>query len=182
MKGNIKLHDILVALLLVQNRMERRSEVFFQPFKITSAQFNILELLARNEGRMNQLDLVDRLLVGKSSISIVLNRMVRDKLVKREPHPKDRRQVVLALTARGNNLWKKISPRYDAAVERLFSVLPITRRQQFLNDLKLIHHTFFAEDGNPISAADNHWNAYFSNSETSPNTPKSASKEEQSCH
>src|ERR1700744_4985478 len=88
-------HDLLVALLLVQNFMERRSEAFFQPYGLTAAQFNILNLLAYHDGRMDQAALVELLLVGKSSISIVLNRMVRDDLVKREIHPKDRRQMVL---------------------------------------------------------------------------------------
>jgi DNA-binding MarR family transcriptional regulator len=91
--------------------MERRSEAFFQPFGITSAQFNILNLLGNSDGRMDQAELVDLLLVGKSSISIVLNRMVRDELIKREEHPKDRRQVVLFLTPKGRALWRKVSSR-----------------------------------------------------------------------
>ena len=80
-------HDLLVALLLVQSLLERRSEAFFQPFGLTSAQFNILNLLGYGGGRMDQAQLVDLLLVGKSSISIVLNRMVRAGLVTREEHP-----------------------------------------------------------------------------------------------
>src|SRR5471030_357290 len=98
MERKINPHDLLVALLQMQSSLERRSEAFFQPFGLTTAQFNILNLLAAHDGRMDQATLVDSLLVGKSSISIVLNRMVRDGFVKREEHPKDRRQVVLILT------------------------------------------------------------------------------------
>ena len=135
-------HDLLVALLLVQSLLERRSDAFFQPFGLTGAQFNILNLLAHHEGRMEQLALVDRLLVGKSSISIVLNRIVRDGLIKREEHPKDRRQVVLVLTSKGRILWRKISPRYEANVEKVFGSLAATRRKQFLDDLKALHEAF----------------------------------------
>ena len=103
-------HDLLVALLLVQSLIERRSDAFFQPYGLTGAQFNILNLLAYHDGKMDQAALVDLLLVGKSSISIVLNRMVRENLVKREEHPQDRRQVVLVLTAKGRALWRKIAP------------------------------------------------------------------------
>ena len=110
-------HDLLVAFLLVHSLLERRSEAFFQPYGLTGAQFNILNLLATREGRMEQAAVVDLLLVGKSSISIVLNRMVRDGLVKREEHPKDRRQVVLVLTAKGRALWRKISPTYESGVK-----------------------------------------------------------------
>ena len=74
-------------MLRVQSSLERRSEAFFQPFGLTPAKFNILNLLSINQGRMEQLKLVDRLLVGKSSVSIVLNRMVRDSLGLRQAQP-----------------------------------------------------------------------------------------------
>jgi len=140
-------HDLLVALLSVQSQMERRSETFFLPFGLTGAQFNILNLLAYREGRMDQSSLVDLLLVGKSSISIVLNRMVRASLVKREEHARDRRQVVLLLTPKGRALWRKISPRYEASVEKVFGSLTETRRQKFLDDLKMLHTAFVTEEG-----------------------------------
>jgi DNA-binding MarR family transcriptional regulator len=159
MERKINPHDLLVALLLVQSSLERRSEAFFQPFGLTSAQFNILNLLGHREGKMDQSALVDLLLVGKSSISIVLNRMVRDELIKREEHPKDRRQVVLTLTPKGRALWRKISPRYEASVEKVFGSLPTTRRKQFLDGLKALHEAFLAEEG--TAESDDRWHSHF---------------------
>ena len=152
-------HDLLVALLLVQSLMERRSEAFFQPFGLTGAQFNILNLLAYHDGKMDQSVLVDLLLVGKSSISIVLNRLVRDGLVKREEHPQDRRQVVLLLTPKGRFLWRKISPTYEANVEKVFGTLPVSRRIAFLHDLKSLNDAFLSEEGN--AATSDRWNTLF---------------------
>jgi DNA-binding MarR family transcriptional regulator len=143
----------------VQSSLERRSEAFFQLFGLTGAQFNILNLLAAHEGRMDQAALVDLLLVGKSSISIVLNRMVRDELIKRKEHPKDRRQVVLTLTPKGRALWREISPRYEASVEKVFGSLPATRRKQFLDDLKVLHDAFLAEEG--TAESDDRWHSHF---------------------
>ena len=132
-------HDLLVALLQVQSALDRRGEAFFQPLGLTGAQFNILNLLGTHDGRLNQAELVGQLLVGKSSISIVLNRMVRDGLVRREEHATDRRQVVLHLTAKGRALWRKVSPRYESAVRQVFGTLSPARRQRFLEDLKALH-------------------------------------------
>jgi len=160
MERKLEPHDLLVAYLLVHNLLERRSEAFFQPFGLTGAQFNILNLLAAREGRMEQAAVVELLLVGKSSISIVLNRMVRDGLVKREEHPKDRRQVVLVLTAKGRALWKKISPSYEAGVKQIFGALPPARRRQFLEDLKVLHDAFIAEEGSTESG--DRWHSLFS--------------------
>ena len=142
-------HDLLVALLLVQSLLERRSDAFFQPFGLTGAQFNILNLLATRQGRMDQAAVVDLLLVGKSSISIVLNRMVRAGLLKRKEHPKDRRQVVLELTAKGRALWRKISKTYEDGVKRIFGALPVKRRRSFLDDLSVIQEALNRSIPNP---------------------------------
>jgi len=159
-------HDLLVAFLLVQSLLERRSEAFFQPFGLTGAQFNILNLLAMNDGRMDQAALVDLLLVGKSSISIVLNRMVRDELVKREEHPKDRRQVVLILTAKGRALWRKITPSYEAGVKEIFGALPATRRRQFLEDLKFLHDASVA--GSKDLESNSRWDTHLDSAKKTP--------------
>ena len=153
MKRNPEPHDLLVSLLLVQSLLERRSEAFFQPYGLTGAQFNILNLLATNDGRMDQMVLVDRLLVGKSSISIVLSRMVRDSLVKREEHPKDRRQTVLILTAKGRALWRKISPAYEAGVDQIFGTLPMKSRETFLENLAPLYEALQQSD---TAAANSH--------------------------
>jgi DNA-binding MarR family transcriptional regulator len=160
MERNSEPHDLLVALLLVQSLLEHRSETFFQPFGLTGAQFNILNLLAHHEGKLDQLALVDLLLVGKSSISIVLNRMVQAGLVKREEHMKDRRQTVLVLTAKGRAIWKKISPRYQTIVDQVFGALTSAHRKQFVNDLKVLHDALLAGERNAES--DEHWHSLFS--------------------
>lgn len=137
-------HDLLVALLLVQSLLERRSEAFFAPFGLTGAQFNILNLLARHGGEMDQGELGEQLLVGKSSISIVLNRMAKAGLIRRKDHPQDRRRTVLLLTLKARLLWKKISPRYEAIVKEVFGAVPGGRRAGFMEDLKAINDALLA--------------------------------------
>jgi DNA-binding MarR family transcriptional regulator len=132
-------YELLLAMLLVQNSLERRSEAFFQPFGLTASKFNILNLLSMKNGQMDQSELVGQLLVGKSSISIVLNRMVRDNLIRRKPHPNDRRQVVLVITKKGNEIWSKVAPDYEANAREVFGKVPPSHRNQFLQDLKKLH-------------------------------------------
>jgi DNA-binding MarR family transcriptional regulator len=146
-------YELLLAMLLVQNSLERRSEAFFQPFGLTASKFNILNLLSMKNGQMDQSELVDELLVGKSSISIVLNRMVRDNLIKREPHPKDRRQVVLVITKKGHEIWSKAAPDYEANVREVFGKVPPSHRNQFLQDLKKLHEAISEHDTQKSSGA-----------------------------
>jgi DNA-binding MarR family transcriptional regulator len=161
MKRDPKPHDLLVALLLVQSLVEHRSEAFFQPYSLTSAQFNILNLLAHHEGRMDQAALVDLLLVGKSSISIVLNRLVRDGLVERAAHSRDRRQTVLILTPKGRSLWRKISPVYEAGVNEIFGSLSPARSRSFLEGLKVLRDALRRNPAGPEADSPDRWIADF---------------------
>lgn len=126
-------------MLRVQSSLERRSDAFFQPFGLTASKFNILNLLSLNQGRMDQAKLVEELLVGKSSISIVLKRMVRDDLVQREAHSTDGRQTVLVITEKGKKLWGSIAPIYETNVEAVFGVIPPGHRKRFLQNLDQLH-------------------------------------------
>jgi len=106
---------------------------------LTASKFNILNLLTINQGRMDQAKLVDQLLVGKSSVSIVLKRMVRDNLIQREAHPKDKRQTVLLKTDKGARLWESVAPIYETNVKAVFGVIPPGHRRRFLQDLDKLH-------------------------------------------
>jgi DNA-binding MarR family transcriptional regulator len=139
MPKNPEPYELLFALLRVQSSLERRSEGFFQPFGLTASKFNILNLLTINQGRMDQAKLVDQLLVGKSSVSIVLKRMVRDNLIQREAHPKDKRQTVLLKTDKGARLWESVAPIYETNVKAVFGVIPPGHRRRFLQDLDKLH-------------------------------------------
>jgi MarR family transcriptional regulator, 2-MHQ and catechol-resistance regulon repressor len=146
-------YELLLAMLLVQSSLERRSEAFFQPFGLTASKFNILNLLSIKGGKMDQSDLVDQLLVGKSSISIVLNRMVRDNLIKRQAHPKDRRQVVLVITEKGSELWGKTAPVYEVNVQEIFGKIPLSHRNQFLQDLRKLYEAISGTEASGAAAS-----------------------------
>jgi DNA-binding MarR family transcriptional regulator len=139
MKPDVSEHDLLVALLTLHNSIQRRGDAFFQAHGLTDAQFNILNLIGLANGPMDQFALTEQLLVGKSSVSIVLNRMVRADLIRREEHPRDRRRVVLILTRKGRDLWRKIAPQYEQGVREIFGALPRKRREALLDDLETLH-------------------------------------------
>jgi DNA-binding MarR family transcriptional regulator len=139
MHRNPEPHDVLVAFLLLQRALQRQADAFFTEHGLTDAQFNILNLLATHGGFMDQLELTEKLLVGKSSTSIVLNRTVKAGLVERREHSKDRRQSSLKLTTKGDKLWSKVNAKYEQSVREVFGGLPKARRRAFLDDLEAIY-------------------------------------------
>jgi DNA-binding MarR family transcriptional regulator len=131
-------NDLLIAFLETQIVLERASENFFQPYGITGAQYNILNLLAYNGNEMEQNELTQRLVVGKSSISIVLRRMAEHGLVTREKHASDKRQSVLQLTVAGRALWEQIRGKYEEKIERIFGVVPAKHRTVVVQALQAV--------------------------------------------
>ena len=127
--------DVLLGLLNFHKALDRYSEDLFAPFGITSAQFNVLNVLAQNGGSLGQTEVVANLLVAKSSASVLLNRLVRDGLVARRQDKKDLRQVLIALTPKGWRAQKKVSPHYERAVQKIFGSASLLRRRQVLEAL-----------------------------------------------
>ena len=138
MKRAIPAHDLLVAFLETQIVVDRVSDHFFQPYGISAAQFNILNLLAQSGGTLEQASLTEQLVVGKSSISIVLRRMEENGLIRREKHTSDKRQSVLELTKRGRELWEAVHGPYEETIERVFGSIPIRQRAAFIKSLQAI--------------------------------------------
>jgi DNA-binding MarR family transcriptional regulator len=139
MDRNPEPHDVLVAFLLLHRALQRQADVFFAEHGLTDAQFNILNLLATSGDSMDQLALTEKLLVGKSSTSIVLNRMAKAGLIERREHAKDRRRSVLSISTKGHKLWSKVYPKYEQSVRDVFGGLPKGRRRAFVDDLDALY-------------------------------------------
>lgn len=74
-----------------------------QTLHIAPAQYRILHELWQQDG-LAQKDLIARLDIEQSTIGNTLNRMVRDGLIERLPHPKDGRSQILGLTQHAKRL------------------------------------------------------------------------------
>lgn len=68
-----------------------------QTLRIAPAQYRIMRELWREDGLV-QKNLIARLDIEQSTIGNTINRMVRDGLIERQPHPQDGRSQILCLT------------------------------------------------------------------------------------
>jgi DNA-binding MarR family transcriptional regulator len=78
------------------------------PFKLTFSRYEALALLsfARN-GAMAMARMGERLQVHPTSVTSTIDRLERDKLVKRAPHPDDRRATLATITPKGRKVLDK---------------------------------------------------------------------------
>lgn len=81
----------------------------------------LLELDREADGRLRHRDLYPRLLVAKYNLSRLIDRMEAAGLVCSEACADDARGAVIAITAKGRALRKRMWPIYEAAIDRHFA-------------------------------------------------------------
>jgi DNA-binding MarR family transcriptional regulator len=111
--------DFINRVLATSGVLLRESQHFFRPLGVTEAQFNVLNVLANAPSGLSQRELGDVLVVDRSNVTGLLDRMEKAGWVRREDHPKDRRIHRVMLTTKGRELWAKVWPLYVAAVEKV---------------------------------------------------------------
>jgi DNA-binding MarR family transcriptional regulator len=79
------------------------------PHRITTGQWSALRVLWQEEG-LSQVELAQRMMVEKASLTAVLKAMASAGLITRIRNTEDRRKVNIYLTAAGRRLKSKILP------------------------------------------------------------------------
>lgn len=121
--------DLVVQVLRTANTMVRASRRIFRPHGLSEAQFNVLNVLAApaRAGGVTQREISDILVVDRSNVTGLLDRMEAAGWVKREPVPDDRRAWRVRLTPTGRRLWEKCEPAYTRAVREAMAPLATER-------------------------------------------------------
>ena len=89
---------------------------------LSLAQHEVLvRLSSASEGRLPMHDVADLLLVSKSGVTRLVDRMVRDGLVERTSCASDRRIVYAQLTPAGRGKLEEAGPVFVGALEDAFS-------------------------------------------------------------
>jgi DNA-binding MarR family transcriptional regulator len=116
-------YDSIIQILRTANVLWKESRRFFAPFGITEAQFNVLNLLGQEPEGYSQRELSDLLVVDRSNITLLLDRMLKQSWVTKKDVPGDRRAYNVVLTPSGRKLWEQIFPHYKRAIEKLITPL-----------------------------------------------------------
>ena len=129
-------YDLVIQVLSVANVMVRESHRLFRPHGLSEAQFNVLNVLGPEPAGLSQRALSDVLVVDRSNITGLLDRMEQAGWVRRTDHPSDRRVYLVTLTAEGRKLWQKVLPEYIAAVSGVTAAVPAADLKRALATLQ----------------------------------------------
>lgn len=111
--------DLIAAIMSTADTFLRESNRLFRPFGLTGAQYNVLNVLAGRPEGMSQRELSGVLVVDRSNVTGLLDRMEKAGWVKRTDDPADRRVYQVLLTPAGRKLWGKVHTPY---LGRVFEV------------------------------------------------------------
>jgi DNA-binding MarR family transcriptional regulator len=94
------------------------------PFGLTFSRYEVLRLLAfTRRGALPLGKIGARLQVHAASVTNAVDRLESDDLVRRDPHPTDRRTVLAAITPKGTRVVAKATTALNTAV---FESLPLS--------------------------------------------------------
>ncbi|WP_301111825.1 MarR family winged helix-turn-helix transcriptional regulator [Microbacterium sp.] len=108
---------LVTSVMRAQQLLLARVDAALKPFALSFARFEVLRLLAfSRSGRLPLSSVVARLQVHPTTVTSTAERLVRDGLIAREPHPHDGRAALLALTDAGRELVERATQALNSEV------------------------------------------------------------------
>ena len=132
---------LIAAVLATGDAFLRESQRLFRPHGLTGAQYNVLNVLAENPAGMSQRELSERLVVDRSNVTGMLDRMEKANWVKRADDPADRRVYRVSLTAAGRKLWSEVRPLYEDVVAQVTKGISAARLESCVEVLAKLEKT-----------------------------------------
>ncbi len=128
----------LMELLRTADTVWNASRVFFERWDLSPSQFNVLNLLRLNPRGLSQTDLSRELIMHRSNVTGLVDRLEKRGLVARREVAEDRRAYSVGLTAAGSRLLGEILPRYYQDAARVWERLPARRAAELIADLQQV--------------------------------------------
>ena len=111
-----------VKLSRAAQAMETASHRHLTAHNLTISQFGVLEALL-HLGPLSQRRLAEKILRSSGNLTMVIDNLERDGLVRRERDPNDRRVMIVNLTRDGEKLIQNVLPAHVRGLTELFSAL-----------------------------------------------------------
>jgi DNA-binding MarR family transcriptional regulator len=123
------------AFWTVARRLRHRTKVALEPWELSPSLARALSVLAR-DGDLRLSALAERLRIVPRSATEVVDDLQRLGLVSRRADPDDRRAVLVALTASGEQTSRAIQQAREAEGERFFADLDASDRADLARVLR----------------------------------------------
>ncbi len=118
-------YEPLIQLLRTAETLWNVSRIFFEHWALSPSQFNILNLVRGTDHGLTQTELSRQLIMHRSNVTGLVDRLEKRLLVKRCSEASDRRTWRVILTKKGEELLLEILPEYYHLAEEVWgTILP----------------------------------------------------------
>jgi DNA-binding MarR family transcriptional regulator len=128
-------YQALLSLLRTAENLWNASRAFFARWDLSPSQFNVLNLLIDEPEGLSQVQISRRLIMHRSNVTGLIDRLEKRRLLQRHASPGDRRAYRVILTPAARDLLIQILPDYYRLAEQVWGDLPVARTKQLLADL-----------------------------------------------
>jgi DNA-binding MarR family transcriptional regulator len=118
-----------------------------EEFGITLPRFDLLSQLDRAEEGLTMGELSRRLMVTNGNVTGLIDRLVTEGLVARQPSPHDRRAQVVRLTPAGKQAFDSMIPKHQDFIAERFDGLARTELAELHRLLGKLKTSFEAHEG-----------------------------------
>lgn len=117
----------VTSVMRVQQILQSAVDTALRPHNLTFARYEALVLLGfSRRGSLPMRVMGDRLQLHPTSVTNIVDRLEQDELVRRVPHPTDRRTTLVEITEAGRQRMQEAT---EAVTEINFGLRGITERQ-----------------------------------------------------
>lgn len=112
---------LFISLSRTMLYLDRETDKIYKEHGITKTQFAVLEVLY-HKGDLSQCDIRQLILTTAGNLPVVINNLLKEDLISKQPHEEDGRRQVLSLTSKGRKLIEEVFPENQKCIEDSFSV------------------------------------------------------------
>jgi len=123
-------HEAVLNVFVTASLLAKEADRVLEAYGLTQAQFDILMLLRyqTEDGSADQTTLGRMLVVNRSNVTGLVDRMERDGLVTRLGDPADRRVKRVRMTPAGSRQLERAEPAYSARTREVMAGLTPAKR------------------------------------------------------
>ncbi|MEW6363537.1 MAG: MarR family transcriptional regulator [Acidobacteriota bacterium] len=131
-------HETVLGVILAADLLAKECARVVRPCGLTEAQFNVLMLLRyqSEEGGLDQSTLGRMLVVNRSNVTGLVDRMERSGWVRRTPDVSDRRVKLVRVTPAGLKVLARAEKAYFQRLEAVVGVLAVEERNTLTRALE----------------------------------------------
>lgn len=114
------------AMACLYSAIEKRIIEYLKPYKLSPSQFNALMIVKHigNKTGLSQAEISDKLILSPSNMTRLVDKLVREELIERNPSALDRRINYIKITSKGSKLLDDIWPGYIQQVKSMARTMP----------------------------------------------------------